>query len=43
VGLGTVRAGSGMTRAGVYQGSLLLSTQGQPCGLVLRPVEGVSL
>ena len=31
--LGTVRAGSGMTRAGVYQGSLLISTQGR----ALRP------
>ena len=33
VKLGTVRAGSGMTRAGVYQGSLLISTQGR----ALRP------
>ena len=29
VRLGTVQAGSGMTRAGVYQGSLLISTQGR--------------
>ena len=28
VRLGTIRAGSGVTRAGVYQGSLLLSTPG---------------
>ena len=33
VRLGTVQAGSGMTRAGVYQGSLLISTQGR----ALRP------
>ena len=33
VRLGTVWAGSSMTRAGVYQGSLLISTQGR----ALRP------
>ena len=42
-GSGTVRDGSGKTRAGVYQGSLLLSTPGQPHGLDLRPHKGVSL
>ena len=42
-GSGTVRVRSGKTCAGVYQGSLLLSTQGQPHGLDFRPCKGVSL
>ena len=39
-GSGTVRVGSGKARAGIYQGSLLLSTPGQPHDLDLRPCEG---
>ena len=41
--LGAVWVRSGKTCAGVYQGSLLLSTPGQPHSLVLRPCGGVSL